>query len=86
MYDHIKRGWFAISFMIMGFTAVEFALAFFMLGEQPLGIWLLKRKNQTPEEKTPAEQTPKEGPASAPSDPAHATKPRNNANANGSTS
>jgi len=54
MYDHIERGWFAISFMAMGFMSVGFVLALFMLGERPLGLRLFKGKIQTPEEQTSA--------------------------------
>lgn len=66
MYDHIKLGWTAISFVVMGFMFVGLALAFFMLGDQPLGLRFFRRKNQTPqdqtsEEHTPEEKTPKEG-------------------------
>ena len=50
MYDHIERGWLAIAFMVLGFTSVGFILAFFMLGERPLALQLLKRKTQTPKE------------------------------------
>jgi len=66
MYDHINRGWFAISFMVLGIMSVGFILVLFMLGERPLGLLLFKRKNQPPEDQTPEDQTPKEGPTVAP--------------------
>lgn len=74
IYDHIERGWFAISFVVMGLMAVGLVLALFLLGERPLGLRLFKGKNQTPgEEKTlegqtPKYKTPNDGPAVAPSD------------------
>lgn len=42
MYDHIERGWLAIQLTSMGCMSVGFVLAFFMLGEQPLGLRLFR--------------------------------------------
>jgi hypothetical protein len=66
MYDHLRRGWFAISLMVLGFEFLGFILMIFMLGERPLGLWLFKRKTRTPEEQpsqgqTLKEETPTEG-------------------------
>ena len=62
MYDHLRKGWFAIAFMAMGFMCVGFILVLFMLGERPLGLRFFKSKNQIPEERTSGAQTPKEKP------------------------
>ena len=66
MYDRIKKGWFAISFMVLGFESVGLILTFFMLGERPLGLRLFKRKIQVPgvqpsQEQTFSVETTKEG-------------------------
>ena len=57
MYDHIKRGWFAIKLTALGWMFAGLILAFFMLGERPLGLRLFQRqKKETSEEKTPEEK------------------------------
>ena len=55
MYDRITRGWFAISFTVMGFMFVGFVLFLFMFGEQPLGLRLFRNKEQTYRRQTPQE-------------------------------
>jgi hypothetical protein len=55
MYDHITRGWFAISFTVMGFMFVGFTLFLFMFGEQPLGLRLFRNKERTSRRKAPQE-------------------------------
>lgn len=66
MYDHINRGWFAISFMVLGIMSMTFVLVLFMFGERPLSFLLFKRKNQPPEDQAPEEQTLREGGAPTP--------------------
>jgi hypothetical protein len=59
MYDHIKRGWLAIELTSLGCMFVGFVLAFFLLGERPLGLRLFWGKGeQTSEEQTPEEKQP----------------------------
>ena len=85
MYDHIDKGWFAISFMVLGIMSVAFVLVLFMFGERPLGLLLFKRKYQPPEDQTPGERTPREE-----STPPHlgltpVPEPGKNLNASGSS-
>lgn len=55
MYDHIERGWLAISFTALGLMSVLFILLLFMLGESPLGFRLfrIEKGNATSEQQTP---------------------------------
>ena len=66
MYDHLDRGWLAISLMVMGFMSVGLVLTLFMFGDRPLGLRLFKGKNQMPEERTLEEKTLQEEPITTP--------------------
>ena len=60
MYDHIRRGWFAISFTMMGFVFVGFVLSLFMIGERPLGLLPFQRNKRGSENRNLDERTPRE--------------------------